>query len=43
MEVMQKQNRQFIPWALLAKPSGLPPQDTYTQWFCVLIVGLPFN
>ena len=29
-----------MPWALLVKPSGLPPQDPYTQLFFLLIVGL---
>ena len=43
MEVIPKENRHFMPWALLVKPSGLPPQDPYTQWFCPLIVGLLFN
>ena len=30
-------------WALLVKPGGLPHQDPYTQWFCLLIVGLLFT
>ena len=33
-----------MPWALLVKPSGLPPQDPYTQLFYLLIIlGLPFS
>ena len=43
MEVIPKQNRHFMPWALLVKPSGLPPQGLYTQLFFLLIVGLLFN
>ena len=27
-----------MPWALLVKPSGLPPQDPYTQLSLLLIV-----
>ena len=33
MEAIPKENRHFTPWALLVKPSGLPPQDPYTQGF----------
>ena len=29
--------------ALAAKPTGLPPQDPYTQLFLPLIVVLHFN
>ena len=43
MEVIPKENRHFIISALLLKGSGLPPQDPYTQWFYLLIVGLLFN
>ena len=43
MEAIPKENRHFMPWALLVKPRGLPPQDLYTQLFFVLIVGLRFN
>ena len=43
MEVVPKSNRYFMPSALLVKPSGLPPQEAYTHWFRLLIVGLPFN
>ena len=43
MEVIQKKNRHFMPKALEAKPSGLPPQDPYTQLFLPLIVVLRFN
>ena len=27
----------LMPWALLVKPSGLPPQDPYTQFFTYLL------
>ena len=43
MEVIPKYIRHSVPWALLIKPSGLPPQDPYTQLFFLLIVGLRFN
>ena len=43
MEVIPKANRPLMPWALLVKPSGLLPQDPYTQWVCLLIVGLLSN
>ena len=43
MEVILKYNRHFMRWALLFKPSGLPPQDPYTHLFYLLIVGLRFN
>ena len=42
-EVIPKYSRHFMPWALLVKPSGLPPKDPYTQMFLSLIVVLPFN
>ena len=32
-----------MPKALEVKPSGLPPQDPYTQLFLPLIVVLLFN
>ena len=32
-----------MPWALYGKPSGLPPQDPYTELFHLLIVVLRFN
>ena len=32
-----------MPWALLVKPRGLPPQDPYNQLFYLLIVVLLFN
>ena len=28
-----------MPWAFLVKPGGLPPQDPYTLFFFLLIVG----
>ena len=43
MQVMPKYNRHFMPWALLAKASGIPPPDPYTKFFFLLIVGLRFN
>ena len=43
MEDIPKQNRHFMPKALEVKPSGLPPQDPYTQLFLPLIVVLRFN
>ena len=43
MEVIPKSNRHFLPKALEVKPSGLPPQDPYTQLFLPLIVVLRFN
>ena len=32
-----------MPWALLVKRSGLPPQDPYTQLFKLIIVVLRFE
>ena len=26
-----------MPWALMVKPSGLPPRDPYTQMFYLLL------
>ena len=43
MEVIPKENRHFMPWALLVKPRGLPPQNPYTPLFSLLIMGLRFN
>ena len=43
MDVIRKKNRHFMPWALLVKPSGLLPQDPYSQLFFLLIVGLRFD
>ena len=43
MEVIPKKNRHFLPKALEVKPSGLPPQDPYTQLFLPPIVVLLFN
>ena len=43
MEVILKCNGHFMPKALLVKPSGLPPQDPYTQLFHLRTVGLLFN
>ena len=43
MEVIPKQNRHFMPWPLLVKPSGLPSVDPYSQLIFLLIVGLLFN
>ena len=43
MEFIPKQNRHFMPKALEVKPSGPPPQDSYTQLFLPLIVILLFN
>ena len=43
MEVIPKQDRHFMPWVLLVKPSELPPRDPYTQLFLPLIVDLHFN
>ena len=43
MEDIPKQNRHFMLKALEVKPSGLPPQDPYTQLFLPLIVVLLFN
>ena len=40
MQVIPKENRHFMPRALDVKPSGLPPQDPYTQLFLPLIVVL---
>ena len=40
MEVIAKQSRNFLPRALLVKPSGPPTQDPYTQLFLSLIVVL---
>ena len=43
MEDILKKNRYFMPKALMVKPSGLPPQDPYTQLFLPLIVVSLFN
>ena len=43
MEVIPKYYRHFMPWALLVKPTGLPPRDPYTQLFYLLIAGPRFN
>ena len=43
MEVIPKKNRLFMPKALEVRPSGLPPQDPYTQLFLPRIVVLLFN
>ena len=43
MEDIPKENRHFMLQALEVKPSGLPPQDPYTQLSLPLIVVLPFN
>ena len=43
MEDIPKRNRHFMPWALQVKPSGLPPQDPYTELFLPLIVVLLLN
>ena len=43
MEVIPKTNRHFMPWALLVKPSGLAPQDPYTQLLFLLILVLLLN
>ena len=43
MEVIPKKNRHFMLTALEVEPSGLPPQDPYTQLFLPLIVVLRFN
>ena len=43
MEVIPKKNRHFMPQALEVKPSGLPPQDPYTQLFLPLIEVLLFH
>ena len=43
MEVIPKENRHLMPWALLVKPSGRPPQDLNTQWLFRLIVRLFLN
>ena len=43
MEVIPKEKGHSMPWAVLVKPSGLTPQDPYTQLFLLLIVGLFFN
>ena len=40
MEVIPNKNRQSMPKASEVKPSGLPPQDLYTQLFLPLIVVL---
>ena len=43
MEDIPKTKVHFMPKALVVKPSGLPPQDSYTQLFLPLIVVLLFN
>ena len=43
MEDIRKYNRHFMLWALEVKPSGLPPQDPYTQLSLPLIVVLFLN
>ena len=43
MEDIPKKNRHFMLQALEVNPSGLPPQDPYTQFFLPLIVVLLFN
>ena len=43
MEVIPTLNKQYLPEALEVKPSGVPPQDPYTQLFLPLIVVLLFN
>ena len=43
MDVIPTQNRHFMPKALKVKPSGLPPQDPYTQLFLPLLVVLRLN
>ena len=43
MEDIPKESRHFMPKALEVKPSGLPPQDPYTELFLPLIVVLRFN
>ena len=43
MEDIPKENRHFMLLALEVRPSGLPPQDPYTQLFLPLIVVLLFN
>ena len=43
MEDIPKLNRHFMLQALEVKPSGLPPQDAYTQLFLPLIVVVLCN
>ena len=43
MEDILKENRHFMLEALEVKPTGLPPQDPYTQLSLPLIVVLLFN
>ena len=43
MDVIPNKNMLSMPWALLVKPSGLPPQESYTQLFLLPLVGLHFN
>ena len=43
MEVIPKENRHFMPKALEVKPTGLPPEDLFTQLLLPLIVVPPFN
>ena len=43
MEDIPKYNRHFMLEALEVKPSGLPPQDPYTQLFLPLILVLLSN
>ena len=43
MEDIPKKKKHFLPEAFEFKPSGLPPQDPYTQLLLPLIVVLLFN
>ena len=43
MEDIPKKNRHFMLYALEVKPSGLPPQDPYTQLLLPLHVVLLLN
>ena len=43
MEVVPKKFRQFMPFSLEDKPSGLPPQDLDTQKIHVLNAVLLYN
>ena len=43
MEAISKEIRHFLPWALEVEPSGLPPQDPYTQLFLSFILVLLCN
>ena len=42
MEDIPNKNRHFMLWALEVKPSGLPPQDPYTQLFSTTYCGSTF-